>query len=106
MDLLQVYGEDGFSFRDCHDPAEDDGNYNKPDMCISGLHCWTNDDGHQDCHNGTICTCDGNLCNGLNATTPAPVTRSTNKNTHQCYFGEKHPGHAEVKHYLKTNLKA
>jgi len=91
---LAVYGdEDDFFMGSCWDPAGEDGKYNVSDVCIQGLHCWHDDDGSQDCHNGTVCTCNTNNCNSRNvsSTLPTETTPTPNPSTMSCWFGEKHP---------------
>jgi len=90
---LAVYGEDDFFMGSCWDPKKEDGRYNATDGCVEGLHCWHQQDGQQSCHNGTVCTCDKDLCNSRNAssTLPTESTPTTLKTTMRCWFGEKHP---------------
>lgn len=91
---LAVYGdEENFFMASCWDPTQEEGRYNSTDGCLYGLHCWHHDDGDQDCHNGTVCTCDDNMCNNRTAwsTLPTESTPTTVEETMRCWFGEKHP---------------
>ena len=58
-----------------------DGKYNKSGCYESGQHCWDNQ-----CHNGTLCICDHEMCNdpAMPTSSPHPETPGSGL---ECWYG-------------------
>jgi len=78
---MYIDGDNGFHLAGCYDYKYNGGVYNHTGCYETGQHCWDNQ-----CHNGTLCVCDKEMCNNpkMPTSSPAPVTPGSGLD---CWYG-------------------